>query len=558
MAPYMLVASEAISDPMIESRFVYPEGSSAAQVPVGVALPHEPPAPETTEAAPKEKSQSLLELLKWTFSFPAMLGTLLVGAVFVAGRSFAVDPDLWWHIKSGQNILATLHWPTADPYSFTVAGTPWLAYEWLGDVLLGAVARFTGLCGLEALLIILGSVILIALYTYATLRSGNSKAGFVTAATLYPLVTPSLSLRPQMLGYLFIILTLIVLEHFRQGKPRSLWFLPPLFLLWINTHGSWVIGLAILFVFLAGGLMNLRIGSIEARRWSAKERVYLEGAFLLCLTAIALTPYGTRLTAYPFTVASSLPINLANVLEWRPMPFNLLGGKIFLALLLGFFLAQMALHFPCRLDELALFVGGTAMACLHVRFVLLFVPFFCALLGTLLARWVPPYDRQKDRYAANAALMAVIIAAMVWYFPTRTKIREIISREFPVRAVEYLRSHVVPGPMYNTYGYGGYLIWALPEQKVFIDGRGDLYEVGGVFSDYLQVANLQPTAFAVLRAYGIQSCLLERSEALATVLSNHPDWREEYSDDVSVLLVRRNATKSVEAMRGSAAMGQKE
>jgi len=516
------------------------------------------PAAALTPPAVTTGAAESFSLLKRVISFPAMLGTMLVGAVFIAGRTFAVDPDLWWHVKNGQNILATHHWPTTDPYSFTVAGTPWLSYEWLGDVLFGAVARFAGLQGLDALLIILGSAILIALYAYATLRSGNSKAGFVTAAGLYALVTPSLSLRPQMLGYLFIILTLILLEYFRQGRLRRLWFIPALFLMWINTHGSWVIGLAVLFVFLAGGLMNFCVGSIEARRWSAKERVHLEVVFLACLAVIPLTPYGTRLAAYPFVVASSLPVNLSNILEWQSMPFNLLGGKIFLGLLLGFFLAQMALRFSCRLDELALFVGGTVMACIHLRFVLLFVPFFSALLVTLIARWVPPYNQRKDRYAINAALMALIIAAMAWYFPTRANLQEIISGKFPVRAVDYLRNHAVPVPMYNTYGYGGYLIWALPEQKVFIDGRGDLYEIGGAFSDYLEAADLKPGVFAVLRGYGIQSCLLERSEALATVLGNHPDWREEYSDDVSVLFVRRNATTSANAMRESAALGQEE
>ncbi len=543
---------------MSESDIALRGGVGGEGMPIPTASEACAPAAALAPPAVTTGAAASFRLLKLVFSFPAMLGTMLVGAVFVAGRMFAVDPDVWWHVKNGQNILATHHWPTTDPYSFTVAGTPWLSYEWLGDVLFGAVARFAGLQGLDALLIILGSAILIALYAYATLRSGNSKAGFVTAAALYVLVTPSLSLRPQMLGYLFIILTLIVLEYFRQGKPQGLLFLPPLFLVWVNTHGSWVIGLAVLFVFLAAGLMNFRMGSIEARRWSAKERVHLEAAFLLCLAAIPLTPYGTRLATYPFTVASSLPVNLANVLEWQPMPFNLLGGKLFLALLLGFFIAQMALRFPCRLDELTLFIGGTAMACLHLRFVLIFVPFFSALLVTLLARWVPPYDRRKDLYAANAILMTMVIVAMVWFFPTRTNMQEIVSRKFPVRAVEYVRQHAVPGPMYNTYGYGGYLIWSLPEQKVFIDGRGDLYEVGGAFSDYLEAANLKPAAFVVLRAYGIQSCLLDRSEPLATVLSNHADWRQEYSDDVSVLFVKRDATVSASTMRGPAALGEKE
>ena len=119
------------------------------------------------------------EILRLIFSFPAMLGTFLVGATFYDGRLFTVDPDMWWHIKTGQTILAPHHWPTVDPYSFTVLGQPWIAFEWLGDVLIGAVARFGGVRGLDALLIILGSAVMIALYVFGSIRSGNSKAGFV-------------------------------------------------------------------------------------------------------------------------------------------------------------------------------------------------------------------------------------------------------------------------------------------------------------------------------------------------------------------------------------------
>ena len=160
-------------------------------------------------------------LLRKVFSFPIMLATLLVGRVFYEARAFFVDPDLWWHIKVGQNILATHHWPTTDPFSFTVAGDPWIAYEWLGDVLLGTVAGLGGLVGLEILLFALASAVMLALYAYTTLRSGNSKAGFVTSGVLCSLAFASFSLRPQMLGYLFLVLTLIALERFRQGKQRS-------------------------------------------------------------------------------------------------------------------------------------------------------------------------------------------------------------------------------------------------------------------------------------------------------------------------------------------------
>ena len=83
------------------------------------------------------------------FRFPPCWGPMLVGAVFYSARSFAVDPDLWWHIRVGQDIWATHQWPTHDPYSFTVAGVPWLAFEWLGDVVVGMAAKAGGLLGLE-------------------------------------------------------------------------------------------------------------------------------------------------------------------------------------------------------------------------------------------------------------------------------------------------------------------------------------------------------------------------------------------------------------------------
>src|SRR5580692_5523049 len=183
-------------------------------------------------------TEGVASLLRKVFSFPAMLATFLVGRVFYEARAFNVDPDLWWHIKVGQDIVTSHHWPTTDPFSYTVAGNPWMAYEWLGDVVIGTVARVGGLLGLDVFLFVWASVVMLTLYAYTTLRSGNSKAGFVTSGLLCSMAFASFNLRPQMLGYLFLILTLIALERFRQEKQRAIWFLPPMFLLWINTHGS--------------------------------------------------------------------------------------------------------------------------------------------------------------------------------------------------------------------------------------------------------------------------------------------------------------------------------
>jgi hypothetical protein len=508
----------------------------------GLCFPPPGTEPATAEAAlapthPVAFASRGLEILKWAFSFPAMLGTMLVGATFYAGRLFTVDPDMWWHITTGQTILATHHWPTVDPYSFTVLGQPWIAFEWLGDVLIGAVARIGGVRGLDALLIVLGSAVMLALYVFATIRSGNSKAGFVAAAALFALANPSFSMRSQMLGYLFLVLTLIAFELFRQGKRWPIWFLPPLLLVWVNTHGSFIIGLGVILVYLVCGLKGFRLGSIEAKQWTAKERIRLEFVFLLCLAVLPITPYGTELAAFPFRVASAIPVSVGHILEWLPMPFNLPGGKIFLALVLGFFVVQMIFNLKWRLEELVLFLGGVVMACLHVRFILLFVPFCAPLLAVVFARWLPRYNRKIDKYVLNAALMAGVVAAMVHYFPSRTFLDKKVSENFPVDAVKYLRQHPIPGPMFDDYGFGGYLIWS--GQKVFIDGRSEVYERGGVLSNYLHIMQLKPGALTVLRNYGIQSCLLDRNAPLATVLTALPDWQRVYSDRTSALFIRR-------------------
>lgn len=536
---------------MNESRMAITEGSGSTRLPLDLGLPAEAHGPETTTAKLAGKPLARSELLKWAFSFPAMLGVILVGRVFYEARNFSVDPDVWWHIRTGQNILATHHWPTTDPYSFTVSGAPWMAYEWLGDAFLGAVAKYGGLQGLLALLIVLSSVIILALYYFAALRSGSSKVGFVSSLLLCSIAFASFTLRPQMFGYLFLILTLIALEHFRQGRERGIWFLPLLFLVWVNTHGSWLIGLGLIITYLACGLKEFSLGSIEAASWTNRQRRRLELVLLLCLPAIPITPYGPHLAAYPFTVASSLPVNVGNVLEWQSMPFNLVGGKIFLAAVLAFFLLQMVVRSKFHLAEILLFFGGTAMACLHLRFVILFVPFFAPVFAVLLARWVPPYERSKDQFVLNGVIIAMVVACLIRYFPSQLETQGIVAREFPARAVSYLKQHPVAGPMYNTYGFGGYLIWALPEKKVFIDGRGDLYELGGAFGDYLEIAHLRPAAFLLLKAYGIQSCLLERSEPLATVLAAMPEWQTAYSDEGSVLYVRRNQTADSPAVSPS-------
>src|SRR6266567_1688794 len=286
-------------------------------------------------------SSKPLEALKWGCSFPAMLGTLLVVRVFSEARNFSVDPDLWWHIKIGQDLLRTHHFPTTDPYSWTVPGQPWIAYEWLGDIALALVNRAGGLLALDIFLIVLGSLIMLAIYALASARAENSKAGFVSAVILSTLAFGSFSMRPQMFGYLFLALTLLILLRFRKGVSWPVWTLPAIFLLWVNTHGSFIIGTGVIGLYLCAGLWSFRLGQLEAVAWTRKQRLELEAVVLLCLAVLPITPYGTKLAVYPFDMAFSHPLNVANIMEWKPMPFDMAGGIIFLGLVVIFFLLQL-------------------------------------------------------------------------------------------------------------------------------------------------------------------------------------------------------------------------
>jgi hypothetical protein len=469
-----------------------------------------------------------------------MLGGLLVTGVFWAKHAFNVDTDFWWHLKVGEDILAIHHWPTTDAYSFTAPGQPWMAAEWLGDVLFAWVERIGGLRGLDMLLIVMSAAVILALYAFCTLRSGNSKASFAATAILTVLSLPVFNFRPQMLGFLFLVLTLIALERFRQGRPKSLWFLPLLFVLWVNTHGSWMIGLFTIFVYWASGLKEFQLGGVEMRAWTVAQREQLSLVFLLCVAVLPLTPYGTRLAFFPFQFINSLPVNLASINEWQPMPFNLLGAKLFLALIFGFFVAQLVYKPKWRLEELVLFFFGTTMACLHVRFLLIFVPFFAPLFAMIIGRWVPGYEPKKDQYLMNAVLIAAMLTGMIHFFPPKAEIEKSIAKTYPSGAVSYMRRHAMPARMLNSYGFGGYLEWSGIPHKVFIDGRGELYEVGGVFEDYMHISLLKPGVLAVLQAYQVEACLLDRGQPLAVFIAALPEWKTVYADSVSVLLVRKD------------------
>jgi hypothetical protein len=477
-----------------------------------------------------------------TTSFPVLMGILLAGVSLVGSRLIMLDPDTWWHIAVGQRIVDTHLWPTSDPYSFTAPGMHWIAYEWLGEVAMALASHMGGLLGIAGLQIVLVAIVTVLMYFYAHVRCGNWKAACVATGIVLPVASVIFTLRPQIFGYIFLLVTLICLERFRQGRSRALWILPPLFLIWVNTHGTFVFGLAAIAVYFASGLVSFQLGNLVAEPWTGRQRKQLLIISLLCCLATLITPYGAEIAAYPVRMATTQPFNIANISEWQPLTFGLAIGKYFLTLMLLIFLAHVFFPVKYKLHELVIFLFAVYAACVHIRFMLIFLMVLVPIVATFLARWIPAYDQSTDKYALNLVIIALLLVWVAKLLPARTEVANSIAKDYPVAAIQYLRLHPQPTGMFNDYSYGGYLIWQLgPQHKVFIDGRADLYEYSGVFQDYAHIANLDSNALSLLGKYNIQSCLIKRKTGLATLLAASSDWKQAYADDQSAIFVRSHA-----------------
>src|SRR5208337_1670767 len=153
-------------------------------------------------------------------------------------------------------------------------------------------------------------------------------AAFVATLLVLPLAGVWFSLHPQLLGYIFLLLALICLEHFRQGRKRALWFLPLVFLLWVNAHGTFSLGFFILGIYWFSGLMDIHAGDLVAKRWPVGERFQLAAVALASLLAGCITPYGPRLLSNPARMIIRQQGITSELKSWQPIPLNVWHGEL--------------------------------------------------------------------------------------------------------------------------------------------------------------------------------------------------------------------------------------
>jgi hypothetical protein len=388
------------------------------------------------------------------------------------------DPDIWWHLRTGQWIVAHGHVPVEDPFSIFGAGKRWIAYSWLFEILVYGVHRYFGLTGLVAFTVTMS--LLVAVTIHLLLRRARLPfvAEVLLLAVIFASLKPLLSPRPWLFTILFTAIELILVFILRRSwKLLPALILPLVFVLWANLHIQFVYGLAILgFLALESFLNRFTRSGLPQ---SASQALSVTHSLLLlgsCLLATLVNPYHYRvyLAILEYVTQSGA---FQNISELHPMFFRSLADWLVLCLtLIGAFVLGWQRRW--NIFYLALFVTAACFAFRARRDV-----WFMALVVAGIVSEFASTEKYSGYFDFTKQRVAAVIFSLFLCLYGLSHIRDVsesslakaVELHFPAQAVKFIRSSQLPGPLYNSLDWGGYLIWSLPELPVAMDGRTNLH-----------------------------------------------------------------------------------
>jgi hypothetical protein len=479
----------------------------------------------------------LRKKVRAVFSFPVLLGALLLGWVFWIARASVADPDIWWHMENAKYLLAHHHFPNFDTFSFTTLGHPWMNHEWMAEIGYYLGWRALGLTGVYAVYLGILDIIFLAIFYLAYQSSGNLKGSWLASCFCVFLGAVSFGPRTLLYGYLYLLALLVIMQRFRAKGRAPLWLIPVVFCLWVNSHGSWLIGLVVFGTLIASGFVQGTWGRVEAIRWSPQQLRQLFVTAGASLAALFVNPFGYHLVYYPFDLAFRQKLTVSNIDEWASVDFHEpVRGKIVLIMLAALLVGALLTRHKWELGQLGLALLAVYSGLTYVRFLflaaILLVPLFAKFLDFL-----PPYRPEIDKPLLNAGIIAAMLVIVVAHFPTQDMLENGVAERYPAAALAYVKAHGLPGRTLNAYTWGGYLVWKDPALKTFVDSRSDIYEYEGVLGDYLDLLGLK-NSLKVLDKYQIRWVLFQPKEPFAYLLAHHPDWKVVYNDNVTEIFER--------------------
>ena len=490
------------------------------------------------------------------------LGVLLAAHLVLLGLFPISSEDTWWHLKEGELYVRTLSLPDQDPFAFTTEGREWIHYSWVADILFYVIFRAAGVNGL--VLFRLALLCAAALALFKLLRS----CGLHPYASVLLVFLASLALRfrllirPEVFAFLLLLAAIAVLLRLQSGPRWVAYLLLPIQVVWANIHASFVFGIGIpALIFLA----NLLPSSLAAPGWG---RLRLEWAHLrhlgisvICLPLASLVnPHGVSLLLFP--IRQNRMIRLDIFTEWMGV-WNLpqMGPSwweilIALAVVVLAFAVTAVLLFAWegRFDPVGwgiVFSMGT-YAVLRCRAVPFFVLAILPLLALALVRvadhvLAEESARSRQRLQRVGALACLLVLGSAVLDQGFLSSRFVVGfgvrpNVFPEGAVAFLERNHLDGRMFNTYHFGGYLMWRRwPDNLVMIDGRYDaiLFDEA-LLERYFEAYQSRAAFDRLTTTYGIEILLLDATTLVRMKhINEHPGWARVYWDPLAEVFLRR-------------------
>lgn len=472
---------------------------------------------------------------------------LFAVALFTMAVRETLDPDMWWHLRTGQLILQE-GIPHNDTFSFTVPDHEWITHEWLSQVFMWGIYR---VAGLEGLMVTFALLIALAFWLVYLCSAGRPfLAAFVVllAALASAIVWGA---RPQIFNLLLTAAFVYIIERYRakQVGKRAVWLLPLLTILWANLHSGYLLGIVLLATYTTGEALQqwLRPSDEQTLSWMDVRQLGL--ATVASFLAAVVNPNGPELWIYPFFTLGSQAMQ-TYIQEWHSPDFHLAYFWPFAGMMALGVAGWLFSRERPTFSEILLFLGTAAAGLISARH----VPLFAVVSAPIVARHVlgsftqsrvyPLLSGRAPEPALNrmlarlnwVILLLALCAASVWTANKMTGNDEAIRKTYPVAAVDFLeQAGLMQARGYNSYNWGGYLIWrGIP---VFVDGRADVYGDDFLFY-YLQTYKVEDKWTQPLDDFDVEYVLVERAGALSTLLTTSGEWGEVYRDDIAQVFVR--------------------
>ena len=459
------------------------------------------------------------------------------------------DPDLWGHIKFGEELWHSQKIIHSDIYSFTALGNPWINHEWLAELIFYAVYSLGGDFGLLSGKLLLGLMIIGTLNKICSLRAQTPIIYMLFIVLAVFIISPGFMIRPQLFSFLFFILFLYLLHLFFSTKKNRLYLLPILMILWVNLHGGFLMGLVL--------LLTVTSYQIAARFISQQEQEYrlktLVCYFLLTTLATLINPYGYNLLLFLYD-SLSFPRSIS---EWRPVylwDFSFLRFKImvvvFLIVLLKTLLSK---KFNKRSTwEVAAILLTLYAALRHQRHTPFFAMTTAPYLVHRLSIWSHVAQKKHpklkiSKITQNSIALLIILLASYQLIDgihryTSSQCRILVNPfEYPVSAVQFIARNNIKGNIILPFNWGEYAIWKLyPDCKVSIDGRFRTVYSEKVIQDHFIADNDFGGWLALISTYQADILLMRQIPFFQELIKENEKWVYVYSDKTAIIFLKKN------------------